>query len=413
MVTSFRQRSFRQRVFVVALAVILGLAVVTSAGAARPESTYPVIVVFNDDANFQPYVGRFQADDRVTANPAAWGYLKRDVAGAVQAIEQSHGFRAEHVYSHSIKGFSAHMTSRQIAAMERDPMVKYVEADGTAFASAQTLPWGIDRVDADISSTKAGDGAGAVSNVNAYIIDSGIATHADLNKVAHVNFAGGKNDDCNGHGTHVAGTVAARDNTSDVVGVAPGAPLTGVKVLGCSGSGSWSGVIKGIDWVTANAQKPAVANMSLGGGANQAVDDAVVMSANSGVFYALAAGNDGADACTQSPARAGAGTNNGIMTVAATDSANNEASFSNYGSCVDIWAPGVSILSTKKGGGTTTFSGTSMASPHVAGGGALYLSSQTGASPSTVESTIKSKAVSTGTTSKDGAAVKLENVGSF
>ena len=123
-------------------------------------------------------------------------------------------------------------------------------------------------------------------------IDTGIdPAHSDLNVLRNVNFAGGKNTDCNGHGTHVAGTVAARDNTSAVVGVAPGAPLTGVKVLGCSGSGSWSGVIKGIDWVSANAAKPAVANMSLGGGANKAVDDAVTRSAASGVFYALAAGN--------------------------------------------------------------------------------------------------------------------------
>ena len=125
--------------------------------------------------------------------------------------------------------------------------------------------------------------------------------------VGHVNFAGGPNTDCSGHGTHVAGSVAARDNATDVVGAAPGAPLTGVKVLGCNGSGTWSGVIRGVDWVTANAKKPAVANMSLGGGVSQAVDDAVKKSADSGVFYALAAGNDGADACKSSPARAGAG----------------------------------------------------------------------------------------------------------
>jgi serine protease len=211
----------------------------------------------------------------------------------------------------------------------------------------------------------------------------------------------------------VAGTVAARDNASDVVGVAPGAPLTGVKVLGCGGSGSNSGVIAGIDWVTANAVKPAVANMSLGGSVSQAVDDAVRRSAASGVFYALAAGNDGADACGHSPARAGAGTNNGIMTVAATDSADREASWSNYGSCVDIWAPGVSVLSTRKGGGTTTMSGTSMASPHGAGGGALYLSTNTGSSPAAVESALKSAAQATGTTSKDGRGIVREYVGGF
>ena len=153
--------------------------------------------------------------------------------------------------------------------------------------------------------------------------------------------------------------------------------------------------------------------MSLGGGASQAVDDAVRRSADRGVFYALAAGNDAANACTKSPARAGAGTNNGIMTVAATDKDNKEASWSNYGSCVDLWAPGVSILSTYKGGGTATMSGTSMASPHGAGGGALYRSSYTSATPSSVESALKSAAKTTGTNSKNGGAIKLENVDPF
>ncbi|MDP8943564.1 MAG: S8 family serine peptidase [Actinomycetota bacterium] len=279
---------------------------------------------------------------------------------------------------------------------------------------AQALPWGIDKIDADLSSTFAGNGAGAVSNVNAYVIDTGVdKTHADLTVVNHVNFAGGPNKDCHGHGTHVAGTVAAEDNTSDVVGVAPGAPLTGVKVLGCGGSGTTSGVIKGVDWVTGNAKKPAVANMSLGGGVSQALDDAVVRSAGSGVFYALAAGNDGADACDSSPARAGAGTDNGIATTAATDSGDNETSWSNYGSCVDIWAPGASILSTKKGGGTTTMSGTSMASPHVGGGGALYLSSHTGDSPSVVEAALRSAATTTTNASKDGRTITREHVGGF
>jgi aqualysin 1 len=186
--------------------------------------------------------------------------------------------------------------------------------------------------------------------------------------------------------------------------------LTGVKVLGCGGSGTTSGVIKGVDWVTANAQKPAVANMSLGGSASQALDDAVKKSANSGVFYAVAAGNSGANACNYSPARAGAGSNNGVMTVAATDSTDREASWSNYGSCVDIWAPGVSILSTRLKGGTTTLSGTSMASPHGAGGAALYLS-RTNASPASVEGALKTAATTTANKSKDGRTIKRLWVG--
>src|ERR687894_1380274 len=329
----------------------------------------------------------------------------QDPTAVARAHAQRHGAEILFSYQHSIKGYAARFPEGRLDKVRADEQVAYVEPDMTAYARAQTLPWGINRIDADVSSTDAGDGSGAVSNVNAYIVDSGIYKHADLNVVGHVNFAGGKNTDCNGHGTHVAGTVAARDNTSEVVGVAPGAPLTGVKVLGCSGSGTWSGVIAGIDWVSANAVKPAVANMSLGGGANRAVDDAVRRSAGSGVFYALAAGNESVNACNSSPARAGAGTNNGIATVAATNSADREASWSNYGSCVDIWAPGVSILSTRKGGGTTTMSGTSMASPHGAGGAALYLSSNTTASPSLVESALKSTATTTANKSKDGRTI--------
>ena len=246
------------------------------------------------------------------------------------------------------------------------------------------------------------------------MIDTGIYRHTDLYRVKHVNFVGdGRNTDCHGHGTHVAGTVAAKDNTSDVVGVAPGAPLTGVKVLGCKGSGATSGVIKGVDWVTANATKPAIANMSLGGGLSQALDDAVRRSAAGGVFYSIAAGNNGADACLKSPARAGAGTDNGIATVAASTSSDGETSWSNYGPCVDVWAPGERILSTKKGGGTTTMSGTSMAAPHVGGGAALYLSKNTAASPTTVEGALTSGATITANTSKDGATIVREYVSGF
>jgi aqualysin 1 len=335
-----------------------------------------------------------------------------DSADVASEHSRRHGADVGFVYGHALKGYSAVIPSERLDALRADSRVDYVVPDGVASAVAQTLPWGIDRVDADASSTKAGDGSGAV-NVNAYVIDSGIAAHPDLNLVGHVNFANGKNTDCNGHGTHVAGTIAARDNASDVVGVAPGAPLTGVKVLGCNGSGSWSGVIKGIDWVTATTSRPAVANMSLGGGANQAVDDAVRRSAASGVFYAVAAGNDGANACNSSPARAGAGANNGIVTTAATDSFDREASWSNFGSCVDLWSPGVGILSTRRGGGTTTMSGTSMASPHSAGGGALYLSTHTGASPTAVEQALTSVAKGTGTASKDGRAITRLDVGGF
>lgn len=378
----------------------------------QPAATFPVIVVFDANAPFRNFRGDYHADDRTRANPAAWGYLDSGVVGAVQVLEASHGFRADHVYSAALRGFATRLTARQIDALESDSMVAYVEADGAMTIIAQTLPWGIDHIDADLSSTQAGDGTGAVSNVNAYIIDTGIDTaHADLFVVKHVNFAGGPNKDCHGHGTHVAGTVAAKDNTSDVVGVAPGAPLTGVKVLNCAGSGTTSGVIKGVDWVTANAIKPAIANMSLGGGVSDSLDAAVKTSADSGVFYSIAAGNSGDDACKYSPARAG--THDGVMTTAATDQSDQDPSWSNFGPCVDIWAPGVSILSTKKGGGTTTMSGTSMAAPHVGGTGALYFSSHTAASAATVESQLKTDAVTTGTTSNDGQPIKLVGAGLY
>lgn len=402
-----------KRVLLIWIACLAVLLPAVRGMAQQAPATFPVIVIFDERASFHHgFQNAFRPDDRARAHPDAWGYLDAGVAGAVQELEARHGFRAEHVYSATVRGFAARLTARQIDALEHDPWVKSVEADGTMAVFAQTLPWGINRIDADLSSTKAGDGAGAVSNVNVYVIDTGIdKKHVDLNVVYHVNFAGGTNTDCHGHGTHVAGTVGAKDNTSDVVGVAPGVPQTGVKVLSCAGFGTTSGVIKGVDWVTANAKKPAIANMSLGGSASQTLDDAVKKSADSGVFYSVAAGNSGDDACNYSPARAG--THNGVMTTAATDSGDQEASWSNFGSCVDIWAPGASILSTKRGGGTTTMSGTSMAAPHVGGTGALYLSSNSGASAATVENQLKTDAVSTGTPSKDGKPISLGYAGKY
>ncbi len=397
---------------VITVAVLgLVLAPLTAGRAQRAPTSLPVIVVFDDLAPFQGFRDRYRPDERAAANPPAWDYIDRGVGGAVQALERAHAFRADHVYSAALRGFAARLTARQIADLENDPMVAYVEPDGVMTIVAQTLPWGIDRIDADLSSTQAGDGQGAVTNVNVYIIDTGIdARHRDLAVVRHVNFAGGRNTDCNGHGTHVAGTVAAKDNDVDVVGVAPGAPLTGVKVLGCGGSGTTSGVIKGVDWVTANAVTPAVANMSLGGGASQALDDAVRRSVDRGIVYSIAAGNSGADACNSSPARAG--TSAGVVTTAATDQNDREPSWSNYGACVDLWAPGVSILSTRLKGGTTTLSGTSMAAPHVGGTAALYLSSHA-TTPAGVEDQLKIDAVATGTKSKDGRDIRLVYAGRY
>ena len=339
-----------------------------------------------------------------------------DPAAVANIHSNKYGAKVDDVWGSALHGYAAVIPNDRVAELRGDANVKYVVADGEASISAQSLPYGIDLVNADSSSTQAGNGSGSVSNVNVYVIDTGVDTgHPDLNVVQFVNFTkgSGKNStDCNGHGTHVAGTIAAKDDTQGVVGVAPGAPIHAVRVLNCQGSGQWSWIISGINWVTANHAANSVANMSLGGPANQAVDDAVRKSAES-VFYGLAAGNDGADACNQSPARAGAGTNNGIATAAAIDSSSREASWSNYGRCVDIWAPGVNVLSTWAGGGYNTISGTSMASPHVTGGGALYLSGHSGASPALVEAALTGAATNAGTTSKDGRTITRENVGGF
>jgi subtilisin family serine protease len=353
-----------------------------------------------------------------------------DPGRAANSLARRYGLGVGFVYGHALKGFSATIPEARLDAVRSEGRVAYVEHDRTAHATVQTLAWGIDRIDADLSSTLAGDGTGSVAGVNAYVIDSGIYRHTDLNVVGHRNFTGdGNNTDCNGHGTHVAGTIAAKDDAQDVVGAAPGAPLTGVKVLGCKGTGSYSNIIKGIDWVSANAARPAVANMSLEGPTSQALDDAVRNSAAGGVFYSLAAGNDAQPACNYSPARAGLSkvdTNsdgvvnhddsNGIVTTAATSATDEEASFSNYGKCVDTWAPGVSIPSTKLGGGTTAMSGTSMAAPHVDGGGALYLSTNPTATPTDVERVLKASAKALEAVSKAPSGtrhVTLEYVGGF
>jgi subtilisin family serine protease len=404
----------RQRWLLAILVVILVQLSPTIGATQESGGLEPVIVVFHAHAPFDSFRYAYRTDDRAMRDPEAWNYLDQDVVGTVIALERLFGFRADHVYSVAIQGFAARLNNAQINALRGHRMVSYVVTDNVMTTQAQTLPWGIDRIDTDQSSTVAGDGTGVISNVNVYIIDTGIDTaHADLNVVAHLSFhrLGLMNFDCNGHGTHVAGTAAAIDNTEDVVGGAPGAPLTGIKVLGCLGSGNTSSIVKGVDWVTANAQKPAVANMSLGGGANQALDDAVLNSVYSGIFYAVAAGNDGADACNVSPARIGP--TDGVMTVAATDINEQEADFSNYGNCVDVWAPGVDILSTALGGGTRNLSGTSMASPHVAGTAALFLSLNPAATPAQVESAIKGKAVNTGTTSKDGRPITRLYAGDF
>lgn len=284
-----------------------------------------------------------------------------------------------HVYEAALDGFVAAMTEAEAQELSRNPDVAYVEQDQVMFAN---VTWGLDRIDQrDLPLNNVYSPGSNGSGVHAYIIDTGIrATHNEFTGRIGNGWDAVNNDndpsDCNGHGTHVSGTVGGA-----TYGVAPGVTLHGVRVLNCQGSGSNAGVIAGVDWVTQNHVKPAVANMSLGGSASSALDSAVSNSINAGVTYAIAAGNSGANACNYSPARVGA-----AITVGATSNTDAKASWSNYGSCLDIFAPGASITSAWKNNNnaTSTISGTSMASPHVAGAAALYLGNNPGASPSQV-----------------------------
>lgn len=393
------------------------LLVLTAAAAPAWAQDKTYIVRFKDNA--VPHVKERSVHDDRLANDEGWAHVGERVMGHVQTLEKRHGVRAEAAFGTVFKGMSARLTPAQRAALQRDPSVDVIEEEQvfsikptgqvgtTATVSTQSTPWGISKTEATQSYTLAGNGSGAIAGVRAYIIDTGIDTkNSDLNRAGHINFAGdGRNTDCNGHGTHVAGTVAAADNKSAVVGMGPGVAVYGVKVLNCQGSGTTTSVIKGVDWVAANAIKPAVANMSLGGGVSQLLDDAVRNAASKGIFFSIAAGNSATQACNSSPARVGGGATPGVMVAAATDVNDLEASFSNYGACVDIWAPGVNVPSLKLGGGTVAMSGTSMASPHVGGAAALYLGRYPTATSSAVVSYLKQMAVQTGTLSKDGRAV--------
>jgi subtilisin family serine protease len=330
--------------------------------------------------------------------------------GAAQALTKANGGKVGKVYTGALRGYSAQLTSAQAKRLAADPDVARVEpvrkysASGT---QANPPSWGLDRIDQTAPAlNKSYTYPTTASGVTAYIIDSGInVDHQDFGGRASYGFDafGGTGADCSGHGTHVAGTVGGTK-----YGVAKEVSLVAVRVLDCDGWGTSETVLDGIDWVTNNAQKPAVANMSLGGGADYMIDDAVAASIASGVSFVVAAGNEADDACYYSPARAPE-----AITVGATDRVDMMAGFSNYGSCLDTFAPGVGITSAWIGGTQTTetINGTSMAAPHVAGVAAMILAQNPGWTPQQVRNSIVTNGISGAVLGPAGSIDRLLHVG--
>ncbi|MEU9505634.1 S8 family serine peptidase [Micromonospora sp. NPDC048170] len=362
-----------RRSLLVGVATLAMVATATPAMAAEPVGT--IRAAGGATAVADSYIVVFK-DSSVASS---------SVGDTAQRLVGRHGGSVARTYGAALRGFEVRVGAKAAARIAADPAVAYVEQNHTvSITGTQTNPpsWGLDRVDQRaLPLNSSYTYPNTASNVHAYIIDTGIRfSHSDFGGRAVTGFDavdGGSADDCNGHGTHVAGTVGG-----SAYGVAKGVQLVGVRVLNCSGSGTNAGVIGGVDWVTQNAVKPAVANMSLGGGANSSLDTAVRNSINSGVSYGLAAGNDsGANACNTSPARTAEG-----ITVGSTTNTDARSSFSNIGTCVDIFAPGSSITSAwhTNDTSTNTISGTSMATPHVVGAAALVASANPSWTPQQV-----------------------------
>jgi len=373
-----------------------------AAAERSARSSAPLLGTANPDAVPGQYIVVF-SEGAVPTNLGA-----QDAGGLIRTLGlDPQGVTVQHLYTQALSGFAGKLSAQNLATLRADPRVKYIEQDGVMRMSATQsgATWGLDRIDQrslPLDSNYVYNST--ASGVKAYIIDTGINT-------AHTNFGGravwgtnttgdGNNSDCQGHGTHVAGTVG-----SNTWGVAKGVQLVAVKVLDCSGSGTNSGVIAGVNWaVTNKGSATAVANMSLGGGFSQAVNDAVNSAASKNLIMAVAAGNENQNACNVSPASAAS-----AITVGATTSSDYRASYSNYGSCLDLFAPGSNITSTWIGStsATNTISGTSMATPHVAGVAALILAYNPGYTSSQVTSVMLNNATTNKVVGANGSPNRL------
>lgn len=339
-----------------AVTTVASLAITPASGiAARADPDEPV----------RPYIvtAKSRADARLLVREARW--------------------RVRRYYTAALPGFASWLTAREAAELRTDARVRSLEPDRRVHPQHA---WGPDRVDRRVLPLDGRVRASATGRgVTVYVVDSGVeAGHAEFGDRAWRAFdaTGGDGSDCTGHGTQVAGIAAGGTH-----GVAPGARVASVRVLGCQGWGSLSDVIAGVDWVRGHARGPAVANLSIGGDDSPALDRAVRNLARAGVFVVAAAGNDGTDACLTSPAGA-----RGVFTVAASGAGDHRAEFSNHGPCVEMYAPGVDVTTARRGGGLRRVSGTSAAAPHASGAAALYLESHVGARPSTLASWLKSTA---------------------
>jgi subtilisin family serine protease len=324
-------------------------------------------------------------------------------SSAATTRARSRGIRVAREFNHALSGYTAQLTAAQLSTVQSDPDVEFVEPDAVVHANAvnqKPADWGLDRIDQRrLQPSQTYTYASTGSNVTAYIIDSGIrTTHQDFGGRARGGFSaiddGHGTDDCFGHGTHVAGIVGG-----STYGVAKSVRLVSVRVLDCDGFGTISGVISGIDWATADHAGPSVANLSLGAGASRALDKAVRQSISSGVTYSVAAGNENGDACAGSPGRVPA-----AITVGATNASDSrDTNYSNFGRCVDIFAPGTDITSdwNTSDAATQKDTGTSMATPFVTGVAALYLQHHPNAGPGRVRDAIVD-ASTTGTLTNTG-----------